>query len=118
MVKKILVVDDEDNIRLLYQEVLRDEGYQVLLAKNAEEALNIIDRDTPDLITLDVKMPGMSGIEFLAQLKEKKKDIPVILCSAYGAYKQNFEVWSSVAYVVKSADLRELKMTIREILDA
>ncbi len=114
--KKILVVDDEDNIRLLYQEELRDEGYEVALAGDAEEAFQKIEEDPPDLITLDVKMPGMNGIDFLKKLKETQKDIPVILCSAYGAYKQEFQVWASEAYVVKSADLRELKMTIKEIL--
>ncbi len=114
--KKILVVDDEDNIRLLYQEELRDEGYEVSLAGSAEEALKIIEEDPPDLITLDVKLPGMNGIDFLKELKQKKKHIPVILCSAYGVYKQEFKLWASEAYVVKSADLRELKMTIKEIL--
>jgi DNA-binding response OmpR family regulator len=116
VLKKILVVDDEDNIRLLYQEELRDAGYEVMLAGDAEEALKKIEENPPDLITLDVKMPGMSGIEFLKKLKESQNDIPVILCSAYGAYKQEFQVWASEAYVVKSADLRELKMTIKEIL--
>ena len=114
--KKILVVDDEDNIRLLYQEELRDEGYEVSLAKSAEEALKIIEENPPDLITLDVKLPGMSGFDFLKELKANQKHIPVILCSAYGAYKQEFKLWASEAYVVKSADLRELKMTIKEIL--
>ncbi len=114
--KKILVVDDEDNIRLLYQEELRDAGYEVALAGNAEEALKKIEENPPDLITLDVKMPGMSGIDFLKKLKKTQKDIPVIVCSAYGAYKQEFELWASEAYVVKSADLRELKMTIKDIL--
>lgn len=116
--KKILVVDDEDNIRLLYQEVLRDEGYEVSLAGNAEEALRAIEADPPDLVTLDVKMPGMSGIDFLKKLKVSHKNIPVILCSAYGVYKQDFELWASEAYVVKSADLRELKRTIKEIISA
>ncbi len=115
---KILVVDDEDNIRLLYKEELQDEGYQVSLAANAEEAFKAIEADEPDLITLDIKMPGMNGIEFLRKLKEDKKNIPVILCSAYGTYKQDFQVWASEAYVVKSADLRELKTTIKEILNA
>ena len=115
---KILEVDDEDNIRLLYKEELQDEGYEVSLAANAEEALKVIETEKPDLITLDIKMPGMNGIDFLRKLKEDKKDIPVILCSAYGAYKQDFQVWASEAYVVKSADLRELKTTIKEILNA
>lgn len=113
---KILVVDDEENIRFLYKEELEDEGYNVVLAANAEEAMKKIIEHQPDLITLDIKMPGMDGIEFLRKLKEENRNIPVILCSAYGSYKQDFRVWASDAYVVKSADLRELKQTIKEIL--
>jgi len=114
--KKILVVDDEQNIRLLYKEELEDCGYQVTVAATAEEAMEKIQQDKPDIITLDIKMPGMDGIEFMRKLKEEKNDIPVILCSAYGRYKQDFRVWASDAYVVKSADLRELKSMIKDIL--
>lgn len=114
--KKVLVVDDEENIRLLYKEELEDEGYQVTVAGTAAEAMEKIAQNKPDIITLDIKMPGMDGIEFMRKLKEEKSDIPVILCSAYGRFKQDFRVWASDAYVVKSADLRELKLTIKEIL--
>lgn len=114
--KKILVVDDEENIRYLYKEELEDLGYQVTVAATADEAMEKIQADKPDIITLDIKMPGMDGIEFMRKLKEDKGDIPVILCSAYGRYKQDFRVWASDAYVVKSADLSELKLTIKEIL--
>ena len=114
--KKILVVDDEQNIRLLYREELTEDGYDVTCAGNAEEAFRHVENDTPDLVILDVKMPGMNGLEFLKELKGQNKHIPVILCSAYGAYKQDFEIWASEAYVVKSADMRELKLTIKEIL--
>ena len=114
--KKILIVDDEENIRLLYKEELNDEGYQVDVAANAEEALEKIRSGNPDVITLDIKMPGMDGIELMNKLKEDNTNIPIILCSAYGRYKQDFRVWSSNAYVVKSADLRELKVTIRDVL--
>ena len=114
--KKILVVDDEENIRLLYKEELNDEGYQVDVAASAEEALEKIHSGNPDVITLDIKMPGMDGIELMHKLKDENTNIPIILCSAYGRYKQDFRVWSSNAYVVKSADLGELKITIRDIL--
>lgn len=115
--KKILVVDDETNIRLLYREELEDTGYEVLLAQDAEEAFQILGKETPDLITVDIKMPGMNGIDFLNKVKETHKDVPVILCSAYGSYKQDFRVWASDAYVVKSADLQELKLAIKEVLN-
>lgn len=114
--KKVLVIDDEQNIRFLYKEELEEMGYRVIVAATAEEAMEKIQQDKPDIITLDIKMPGMDGIEFMKKLKEEKSDIPVILCSAYGRYKQDFRVWASDAYVVKSADLRELKSTIKDVL--
>ncbi|VAX31467.1 hypothetical protein MNBD_NITROSPINAE05-990 [hydrothermal vent metagenome] len=115
--KKILVVDDEENIRFLYKKELEDQGYQVTLAATAEEAKAKIREDKPDVITLDNKMPGMDGIEFMKKLQEEGKNIPVILCSTHGRFKQDFRVWAADAYVVKSADLSELKLTIKEVLD-
>ncbi|MGV7221867.1 MAG: response regulator [Nitrospinales bacterium] len=114
--KNILVVDDEENIRFLYKEVLSDEGYEVTLASSAEEALEKIKIKIPDLITLDVKMNGMDGMEMVKKLSDENNNIPVIICSAYGSYKQDFNLWASSAYVVKSADMSELKLTIKEIL--
>jgi two-component system, response regulator, stage 0 sporulation protein F len=114
--KKILVVDDEENIRLLFKEELEDEGFQVDLARNGEEALKKVSLFKPDLITLDIKMPGMDGIETLKRIRETERQLPVVLCSAYGEYKQDFSTWASDAYVVKCADMTELKDTIRRLL--
>lgn len=114
--KRILVVDDEENIRLLYEEELAEEGYEVSVAASAEEALAQIEAHRPDLITLDIRMPGVDGIEFLRLLRERDRDLPVIIVTAYGEYKQDFSVWASDAYVVKSADLDELKAVVRKIL--
>lgn len=114
--KKIMVVDDEENIRFLYKEELEDEGFSVELAKNGEEALEKLPDFKPDLITLDIKMPGMNGIEVLKHIREQDRELPIVLCSAYGEYKQDFTTWASDAYVVKCADLTELKTTIRRLL--
>lgn len=114
--KSILVVDDEENIRFLYKEELIDEGYEVILAGSGKEALELLKKKIPDLITLDIKMPDMDGIETLRLIKEINKNIPVILCTAYGQYKQDFSSWASDAYVVKSANLQELKNKISTIL--
>ena len=113
---KLLVVDDEKNIRLLYKEEFQDEGYEVSVAESAEEARENIRNNRPDIIILDIKMSGTDGIEYLRRLKEEEGDIPVVLCSAYGAYKRDFRVWASDAYVVKSADLTELKTVIKQLL--
>jgi len=114
---KILVVDDEEHIRLLYREELVETGYQVETARDAKDAERVIERFRPDLITLDIRMPGMDGIEFLRKFREKDKTTPVILCTAYSDYKQDFRVWASEAYVVKSSNLEPLKTTIREVLE-
>jgi len=111
-----MVVDDEENIRFLYKEELEDEGFSVELAKNGEEALEKLPDFKPDLITLDIKMPGMNGIEVLKRIREQDRELPIVLCSAYGEYKQDFTTWASDAYVVKCADLTELKTTIRRLL--
>jgi DNA-binding response OmpR family regulator len=116
MRQRILVVDDERNIRLLYEKELQDEGYEVILAADAREALALIERGKPDLVVLDIKMPGMDGIETLGQILSRNSSIPVVLNSAYSSYKDSFLSWSADAYVIKSSDLTELKIRIRTIL--
>jgi len=112
----ILVVDDESNIRLLYEKELRDEGYNVVLASDAREALAILNQLRPDLVVLDIKMPGMDGIEALHHILSKDNSIPVILNSAYSSYRDSFMSWSADAYVIKSSDLTELKSKIKALL--
>lgn len=113
--KNVLVVDAEEKIRLLYKEGLEEDGYRVSLASSAAEAMEKISDDPPDLIALQKTLPDMDGIEFINRLREKNKDVPIVLCSTEGRYKQNFKVWASGACVVKSADLGELKLSIKEI---
>lgn len=114
--KKILVADDEMSIRLLYSEELREEGYEVFTAANGKEALEIVAKEPLDLIILDIKMPEMSGIEVLRQIKEKHPNLPVLLSSAYSEYKQDFGTWASEEYLVKSSDLEDLKAAVRKHL--
>jgi len=113
---RLLVVDDEENIRFLFKEELEEEGYSVAVASNGLEALEKIKKSIFDLVILDIKMPGMNGIEALNEIKNMNKNLPVILCSAYGEFKQDFSSWASDGYVVKSADTKELKQTIQGLL--
>jgi CheY-like chemotaxis protein len=113
---KILVVDDEDNIRFLFKEELEEEGYQIEMASNGFEAIEKVKGSKFDLIVMDIKMPGMDGIQALNEIKNMNKDQLVILCSAYGEFKQDFSSWVSDGYVVKSADLSEMKQTIKRLL--
>lgn len=116
MKKTILVVDDEEHIRLLYKEEFEEEGYTVLLAGSGEDALTLVENNLPDIITLDIKMPGIDGITLARKIKEIRNEIPVIFVSAYEDYKHDFGTWASDAYFVKSANLAELKLLIAKIL--
>jgi len=117
--KTILVVDDdEEHIRLLFKEELEDEGYSVDLASNGLEALEKLKHSVYSVIVLDIKMPGIDGIQTLAEIKKINKDQPVILCSAYGEFKQNFASWTCDGYIVKSADTGELKEMIKKVSGA
>ena len=113
----LLVVDDEAHQRMLYQEELSDEGYQIILARNGKEAVEKILKIVPDLIVLDIRMPVMDGLEALGKIIGKKRTIPIIIHSAYSSYKDDFMSWAADDFVVKSADLTELKRKIRGLLD-
>ena len=113
----LLIVDDEANQRRLYQEELTDEGYLVKLAENGKEALKSIAELPPDLVVLDIRMPVMDGLEALGKIIGKERNIPVIIHSAYSSYKDDFISWAADGFVVKSANLAELKRKIRELLD-
>ncbi len=114
--RTILVVDDEEAIRLLYREELQEAGYLVEVASDGSEALRMVQESRPDLMTIDIKMPGMDGIELLRRVREIHRDLPIVICTAYGDFKQDFGTWASDAYLTKSADLAELKAKIRELL--
>lgn len=114
--KSILVVEDEEGIRHLYREELTDEGYEVVTASNGKEALEILESRSFDLITLDIRMPEVDGLEFLGRIRKINMEIPIVICTAYSSYKQDFSVWGADAYVVKTADLTELKEKIASLV--
>ena len=114
--KKILLVDDEEGIHLLYRSELEEEGYTVHSALSGEEALQKIQIDSPDLVILDINMPGMNGIEVLRQIKQRDSNLPVIINTAYHQFKQDFGVWASDGFIMKSSNLDHLKATINQYL--
>jgi DNA-binding NtrC family response regulator len=113
---RLLVVDDEANIRLLYSEELADEGYEVVTAANTTEATEKLQEGVFDLAVLDIKLKNESGIELLQKLVKERHNMPVILCSAFSCYKDDFSAWLADGYVVKSGDLSELKNEIARVL--
>jgi len=113
--KKILAIDDEEDIRFILQEELTDEGYEVYTLGDPTQALDKIEEIQPDLVLLDIKMPQMSGTELLGLIRDKYYDLPVILLTAYSSFKRDIASAASDYYVVKSGDLTELKKRIERI---
>jgi two-component system response regulator (stage 0 sporulation protein F) len=113
---KILLIDDEEGIHFVYREELEDMGYEVHSALTGNDALRKLKNVSPDLVILDINMPGVNGIEVLRQIKETNPEMPVILCSAYQEYKQDLGAWASDDFILKSADLNDLKAAVRQHL--
>ena len=115
--KTVLVADDEASIQTLYKVELGREGYDVVLAASAMEAIQQSRTCNPDLVIMDIHMPGMDGIEAMGRILEANNQVPVIINTAYSSYKDSFLSWSADAYLTKSSDLTELKQTVRDILE-
>ena len=113
---KLLVVDDEINIRRLYSQELSEEGHQVVTAASATEAVEKLGESAFDLVILDIKLKNESGLELLQSIVKERHDMPVILCSAFSCYKDDFSAWLADGYVVKSSDPQELKDEINRVL--
>ncbi len=116
MKHKLLFADDEKNLRILYQTEFTSEGYDVDVAEDADQVLEKVEDNSFDLIVLDIMMPGMNGIEVMEKILSKNKKQLVILNTAYSVYKDNFMTWAADAYIIKSADLTELKDKVKELL--
>ncbi|MCM8808821.1 MAG: response regulator [Candidatus Omnitrophica bacterium] len=115
--KKILLVEDEENERILYKEELEREGFIVICCENGSHAIKLIEKDDFDLLVLDIKMPQMDGIETLGKILTKKRNIPIIIYTAYPQYKEQFLTWAADEYIIKSADLTNLKEKVKSVLN-
>jgi len=118
MADKILVVDDEWEIRDLLSQFLTEEGYEVILASNGEEAIELAERENPQVILLDIMMPDIDGIETCKRLKaeEKTRFIPVIMATAlWDRYMEAIEAGAE-DFVTKPFTLTELSHRVKSIL--
>lgn len=115
---KILVVDDETHIRMLYQEELETEGYAVATSDGSEDILEVLGSTSPDIVVLDIKLGQQrSGLDLLQEIRSKEQTLPVILSTAYDSFQHDLKSIAADYYVVKSVDLTELKDKVRSALE-
>ncbi|MBW1805878.1 MAG: sigma-54-dependent Fis family transcriptional regulator [Deltaproteobacteria bacterium] len=114
----ILIVDDEKNYLVVLEALLGPEGYEIVTVDNARDALRLIGESDLDLLITDMKMPGMTGMELLEETKRIKRDLPVIMMTAYGTIEMAVEAMKKDAYdyITKPFQNEELKLTIWKAL--
>ncbi|MBQ4901299.1 response regulator [Paenibacillus sp. Marseille-P2973] len=112
--KKVLIVDDQNGIRILLMEVFSSEGYKTYQAANGKLALEIVRSDSPDLVLLDMKIPGMDGLEILKHIKEVNPDIKVIMMTAYGELDMIKEATElgALMHFTKPFDIDEMRVAV------
>ncbi|MEC2285775.1 sporulation initiation phosphotransferase Spo0F [Bacillus velezensis] len=118
MNEKILIVDDQYGIRILLNEVFHKEGYQTFQAANGIQALDIVTKERPDLVLLDMKIPGMDGIEILKRMKMIDESIRVIIMTGYGELdmiKESKEL-GALTHFAKPFDIDEIRDAVKKYL--
>jgi DNA-binding NtrC family response regulator len=115
----ILIVEDEAKMRRLLELNLGDDGFTVLSAGDAEAGLNILRKEDVDLVVTDLKLPGMSGLEFLQAAKRTNASLPVVVMTAFGSVETAVEAMKAGAsdYVLKPFSLVEMRMVVHKELD-
>jgi two-component system response regulator AtoC len=118
MAKRVLIADDEKNMRWVLSEALAAEGYEVLQASDGKEALTAVDEQHPDLMVLDHKMPSPDGMEVLRRIRAKGETFPIIMLTAHGNVETAVEAMKAGAteYLTKPFDLGELKLSIEKAI--
>ena len=115
---KILVVDDEEGARDLFNTILTDEGYDVSLASGGEEALGLFNSNPFNLVITDIKMPGMDGLQLLQEIRKMGSKTDVIMVTAYGEVESYLKAMSlgAAEYINKPIRIKELKRIVHKIL--
>ncbi|MFH1761767.1 MAG: response regulator, partial [bacterium] len=116
---KVLIIDDESNIRTTLRQILEDESHEVLEADNGEMGTGIINEEQPDVVLVDIKMPGKDGLEVLAQIKKSKFDCEVIMISGHGTIESAVTAIKLGAYhfLQKPLSMIEVKQHVRHAAD-
>lgn len=110
---KILIVDDDETIRMLYADELEEEGYDVFTIGDCTQVTAAIQENQPDLILMETRLDKYDGLDLLQDIRNRNHELPVILCTAYPVSKYDPRSVAADFYVVKSSSLKELKCRIK-----
>lgn len=115
---RILIVDDEPTVRYSFKKLLREDNFDVLEAVNGVDALRMLAKENPDLVVMDIEMPGMTGLEAIRRIKDLSPQVPVIIMTAYGTTDRVIEAMKLGAYeyMEKPFDIDKMRTIIREAL--
>ncbi len=116
---KILIIDDEHSIRETLEMFLREKGYEVATSEDGEKGLESVQRERPDIVILDIRLPGMDGLEVLRRIKEKEEDIHVIMITAYHDIETTKQAMKLGAYeyIHKPLDADEFENAIEKAVN-
>lgn len=119
MTAKILIIDDDTSLRRVLEYNLQEEGYQVFAAASGEDGLLMFDGERPDMVITDLKMPGISGFQVLAAVKDRSPQTPVMVITAFGAVETAVEAMKLGAYdyITKPFNRDELRLAVRKALE-
>ncbi|MBW1721594.1 MAG: sigma-54-dependent Fis family transcriptional regulator [Deltaproteobacteria bacterium] len=117
---KILIIDDDDQLRRSFEKLLAEEGYTVQSAASGEKGLKLICSTVPDLVILDMRLPGMNGFETFQRIHKIEPKLPVIIMTAYGTTETAIEATKMGAfdYILKPFDIPEMLVVIGQALEA
>lgn len=118
MSPKILIVDDQMGVRRLLYEAFKETGYDVDMAASGQEAILKVKESAPALILMDMKMPGMNGLEALKEIKKIRQEVAVIIMTAYGELEIVAQAMKLGVkeYITKPFDLNELTLLVKKTL--
>jgi two-component system response regulator (stage 0 sporulation protein F) len=114
---RILVLDDDEAIRMLYADELYEEGYEVIASGDVLQVIQLIEQKRPDLIVMDIRLGKFNGLDLLQDIRNAYYDIPVILCTAYPAFQYDMKSIAADYFVIKSSNLTELKAKIKTAIE-
>jgi two-component system response regulator (stage 0 sporulation protein F) len=115
----MLIIEDQASIRLLLNEVFSGEGYEVIEAESGQQALQHIEKFQSDIILLDMKLPGISGLEILQRCKQRTAQAKVVMMTAYGELDliREAKALGAIGHFSKPFDIDELKLYVNSLFD-